>query len=378
MKKSTVSDIKKKNQKKTLEYIYIEKTTYQQLICEELNISRPTVISILKELEEGGIIEKNGYFESTGGRKANALTFVPDFKIAIGVELLSDSYEIVALNLYGETMFSGYYKENFRNSDDYFKIVCDKILLFIKENLIEPEKIIGVGIVLQGLISSDSTCVTYGKILDCTGLEISAFTKYLPFDCKFFHDAEAGAEDELWNRPDLNNAIYMNIRNNVSGAIIVNRTFLKGTELKSGIFEHMSLIPNGKQCYCGNRGCIDVYCSTQALIDLAGSLDDFFDGLRNDVTTYETCWIGYLHYLSSAINNLRMFIDYPIIIGGTIAPYLKKEDINLLHRLIRQKTAFPTESEFIYTSVCSKSPISRGAAISYIKEYLNSIGISIH
>ena len=41
---------------------------------------------------------------------------------------------------------------------------------------------------------------------------------------------------------------------NLSGALIVNGKFLKGSEVKAVFFEHMTIIPDGKPCYCGKRG----------------------------------------------------------------------------------------------------------------------------
>ena len=43
-----------------------------------------TVSQNLNLLENEGLIEKNGYFDSTGGRKANAIQIVSDFRISIG------------------------------------------------------------------------------------------------------------------------------------------------------------------------------------------------------------------------------------------------------------------------------------------------------
>lgn len=373
MNKMTTSDVRQKNKQTILKYIYNEKCTYQQLICEKLNISRPTVIPILREYIEEGLILKDGFYESTGGRKASALTFAGNSKVSLGVELLIDAYEITALNLYGETLYNRRYRKSFENTDEYYALVCASIQDFIAENDISEEKILGVGIVLQGLISSDGTCVTYGKILNCTGLTIDSFTKHLSYPCKFFHDAEAAALDELWRVPELSNAIYMNIRSHVSGAVIVNRDFLQGTELKSGVFEHMSLIPDGRPCYCGRKGCVETYCSTQEFLDFAGTLNNFFGKLRDGDADCKQIWHKYLEHLGTSINNLRMFIDYPVILGGTLAPHLIPEDIKLLHQLIFDNTAFPTESEFIFASQCTSSSISRGAAIPYIQEYLYSV-----
>ena len=51
---------------------------------------------------------------------------------------------------------------------------------------VPADHILRVGIVLQGLISSDGARVTYGKILNCTGLTVDSFTKIsavsLPYD----------------------------------------------------------------------------------------------------------------------------------------------------------------------------------------------------
>ena len=101
---------------------------------------------------------------------------------------------------------------------------------FIGQLPVTPDRILGIGIVLQGLISTDGTQVAYGKILGCTGLTINVFTDHLPYPCQFMHDAEAATLDELWQSPSLDNAIYIHIRSNMSGAIIVNRESLKGTE----------------------------------------------------------------------------------------------------------------------------------------------------
>ena len=373
MNKMTTSDVRLKNKQTILRYIYNEKCTHQQLICETLNISRPTVIPIIREYMEEGMILKDGFYESTGGRKASALTFASNSKLSLGVELLIDAYEITALNLYGETLYNQRYQKSFENKDSYYRTVCASIQDFIGEHEIPKDKILGIGIVLQGLISSDGTCVTYGKILDCTGLTIDSFTKYISYPCKFFHDAEAAAMDELWRVPELTNAIYMNIRSHVSGAVIVNRDFLQGTELKSGVFEHMSLIPDGRPCYCGRKGCVETYCSTQSFLDYAGTLNNFFGRLRDNDIECRNLWHSYLGHLGASINNLRMFIDYPIVLGGTLAPYLLPEDIDLLHHIIFENTAFPTDTRFIYASQCTSSSISRGAAIPYIKEYLYSL-----
>lgn len=373
MKPMTTSDVKKNNRQALLRYIYENRSTHQQLLCELLHLSRPTVTNLIRECSEEGLIEKSGYYESTGGRKASAIVFIPDSKISIGVELVQDSYEITAIDLYGNLLCTAQQEASFSNDASYFAKVCAHITQFIEENHLKPEKILGIGIVLQGLISADGTTVTYGKILDCTGLHISMFTEHLPYPCKFFHDAEAAAQFELWIDPDLRDFIYLNIRSHLSGALIVNRHSLKGSELKSGVFEHMTLIPGGRDCYCGRKGCMEAYCSTQPLLDVTGHLHTFFEELQKGNRTCQECWNTYLLNLAAAINNLRMFIDYPVLLGGTLSPYLTEKDIKTLHRYVSDKSAFPTEQHFIRQGHNQKALRCEGAALSYVKDYLHRI-----
>ena len=79
--------LKKINKSKVYQYIYRKKKTSKQL---QMGLS--TVSQNLNLLEQEGLIEKNGFFASTGGRKANAIQIVSDFKISIGIGILISSH----------------------------------------------------------------------------------------------------------------------------------------------------------------------------------------------------------------------------------------------------------------------------------------------
>lgn len=356
-----------------LSYIYAQRDTTQKSIKDALQLSRSTIVPILKEFEEQNFIRKGDVLESTGGRPATNISFNANLRVAVGVELTKAYYEITVLNLFGDTLKCVRFPLPYQNTEAYYSQVCISIREAASSYFAKPDMILGIGIVLQGLISTDGTHVTYGKILNCTGLHISAFSRYLPYPCQLFHDAEAATIDELWQSPQLNNAIYIHIRSNMSGSIIVDRKSLLGTELKSGVFEHMTIVPNGKPCYCGNRGCLDTYCSTSALLEEGESLDGFFRDLRTGNASVKKRWLEYLRFLALAINNLHMFMDCPVILGGTIARYLQGGDLKLLHQFVRNNTAFPTEREFIRVTCCPDSPIGRGAALWFVKKYLSAV-----
>ena len=104
MKKSiTPNQIKENNRNLIYQYIYQNEKVSQQDIAYDLRLSRPTVTTNLTELEEDGLITKNGQMYSEYvGRKAVAYSIVPDYRIAIGVEILRNVIKIIAVDLYGK------------------------------------------------------------------------------------------------------------------------------------------------------------------------------------------------------------------------------------------------------------------------------------
>ena len=83
----TTINLKKFNRNKVYQYIYQQKETSKLQIVRDLQMGLSTVSQNLNELEQDGLICRNGYFESTGGRKAQIIRIVEDFRIGAGREL---------------------------------------------------------------------------------------------------------------------------------------------------------------------------------------------------------------------------------------------------------------------------------------------------
>lgn len=107
-------------------------------------------------------------------------------------------------------------------------------------------------------------------------MSIDLFSDAFHVPCKFVHDAECACTSELWENPDITDATYISLGYHLGGAIIVDGQLLTGATGKSGTFEHMTLVPNGLDCYCGRKGCAECYCSGNSLLSDCDNLDEFF------------------------------------------------------------------------------------------------------
>lgn len=374
MRKSiTPNQIKENNRNLIYQYIYRNPNVSQQDIAYDLHLSRPTVTSNLSALEEDGLITKNGQIDTEYvGRKAAAYAIVPDFRVGIGIEILKNEVKMIAVNLYGEKILRYVYTIPFKNEDAYFQKVCHEILSFKSSIGLSDEQILGIGFAMQGLISPDSRTVLYGKILDCTGLSIIAFTRYLPYPCSFIHDADSAATAELWISPTLNDAFYLSLSNHLGASLITDRKLISGDHGHSSTIEHIQMEPDGKLCYCGKHGCMETLCSIHALLDDEETIDCFFDKVRHQEETFQNRWHSYLQNLAKAINLLHLIYDKTFILGGYIAPYLLESDLAFLYEEIKTLTPFPESSDFLQISKMPKHNITIGAALPYIRNFLNN------
>ena len=346
-----------------------------------------TVSQNLTLLEQEGYIQRNGYFDSTGGRKAQTIQIVPDFRISIGIGILKEMFHMTAIDLYGHILDMETISLSYADTDAYYKQMTEKIQAFITSHHYDLQKILGISIATQGITSSDHTTVTYGKILHNTGMNVDHFSSRLPFACHLEHDSKSAAHLELWNHPELDSAIVILLNRNLGGAIITDRHIHQGSTMHSGTLEHMCVNPDGPLCYCGNRGCLETYCSADALEQASGMpIPDFFHSLRKisrhtaDTDTDEKkssqisqIWEDYLNHLAFAMKNLNLIIDAPMILSGYLASFLTEEDTQYLLKQINAATPFPLRKEQILVGTYGQYTQAAGAALYYVETFLNTL-----
>ena len=177
----TTITLKKINRDKVYQYIYRKKQTSKLQIVQDLQMGLSTVSQNLNALEQEGLIERKGYFESTGGRKAHVIQIVPDVKIAIGVGILKDMLHIAAVDLYGSTAAVDTIPLPYRDTKEYYSQAADTIQQFIQKKNYAPDQISGISIATQGIISPDGSSVTYGAIMNNTRMKLSDFSSLLPY-----------------------------------------------------------------------------------------------------------------------------------------------------------------------------------------------------
>lgn len=82
-------------------------------------------------------------------------------------------------------------------------------------------------------------------------------------------NAAAVAENVYGAARGASSALVVTLGTGIGGAYLLGGEVIRGSQGMAGEFGHMRLVPDGRGCECGLRGCWEQYCSGNALVRLA-------------------------------------------------------------------------------------------------------------
>ena len=320
-----------------------------------------------------GLVQKVGTFESTGGRKARAFAPVRDARLAVGLEITQNHVGAVLVDLSGNLLHYERKKRLYERSDTYAEMLAGIVQGLIEKEGCPVEKILGVGISLPGILDKEGQTLVYSHALGLRNVPTEEFSRYIPFSCRFINDANAAGLAEVRDLESPRSLVYLSLSNSVGGAILTGGALYGGDHLRAGEFGHNTLVPDGRPCYCGKKGCLDAYCSAKVLSRLTdGNLALFFDGLRSGDAALQTAWNEYLSYLAVAVNNLRMTFDCDVIVGGYVGGFLAEFGEPLREMLVERNT-FEPDSSYLKFSRYKLEASALGAALLHIEAFIQNL-----
>lgn len=369
----TNMEVKKNNRNRVFRYIHKCGTTSNPDISYELKISLPTVTQNTKELLERGLIREIGELKSTGGRRAKALAVAEDFRYAAGIDITRNHVGMMLVNFAGEIVRYDRIPLAYREEEDYYREINGRLERFLEGHVPEREKILGIGISFPGIVDFDRQAITYSHVLGVKKLPFARVSSFFSYPCSFINDANAGAYAEGICREEPERFFYFSLSNTVGGAVFSYNELQQGKNFRCGEVGHMTIVPEGKKCYCGKEGCLDAYCSAWPLADRAGGkLEKFFEGLERAGAEEVRLWDQYTSYLAVAVNNIHMILDCDVVLGGYVGshiePYLPE---------IRQKVAgrntFQEDGDYVKACKYKIEAAAYGAARKVIEDYIELV-----
>ncbi len=372
-KKITNMEVKKKNRNEVFRYICKHETVSNPDISYNMKISLPTATQITKELIAEGLLEEKGELQSTGGRRAKALSAVVNAKLAVGLDITKNHITLLLTNIVGEILKYERVCQPYASQEAYYQKVNERLELFLDESGADREKILGVGISFPGIIDLEKELITYSHILGVEAVPLDQVSRFFSYPCFFLNDANAGAYAEGFHGDEADRFFYLSLSNTVGGAIYDRNELIQGKNFRCGEVGHMTVVIDGESCYCGKKGCLDAYCAAWRLSGMAdGKLDRFFSLLNQEDEEAAKIWDSYTDYLAIAVNNIHMVLDCDIVLGGYVGSCMDTHLQKLWDKAAGRNIFLEKEP---YVKVCNYkvAAAALGAALKVIETFVSQI-----
>ena len=363
------TDKKTITRSRILNYVINNQITSKAEVSKNLNLSMPTVLSNINDLIAKGIIIETGEYESTGGRKAKSIGINPSYRYSVGIVITANHVGIVLVNLKYEIVKFRRVRMKFSPDASY----CQDLSVLTSEFLKDTEyqdRILGIGISIPGIISQKAHLLIKSHALQLENYSLSFLEQAFDLPVYFENDANAAMMAEDMNR--YKNAIYLSLNNTLGGAFCIGGKLFQGENQKAGEFGHMILVPGGRKCYCGKKGCADAYCAASALTDEINSLETFMEQLKSGDEAAEEKWSEYLDMLAVLISNLRMAYDMDIILGGEVGGYLAEHMLPLGEKVM-EYNGFDHEIRYLRNCSYKREASAVGAAKHFLQDFIKNI-----
>lgn len=219
------------------------------------------------------------------------------------------------------------------------------ILAALEKGHFSKDDVKSIGIGIPGVAKQET-----GEVIFCTNLGWAnvplraELQKYINKPIFIDNDANVAAlaENYAGVSAGCKSSIFITLGTGVGGGVVIDGKPWSGAHSRAGEIGHMTLIPDGVPCTCGNNGCVERYCSATALIRMGkqavmgypdceimrlcnGNIEKIsaktvIDAAKTGDPVAKRIFDDFTKYLTLMINTMIAFFDPEmIVIGGGVS-----------------------------------------------------------
>lgn len=265
--------VRRRNLSRVMHTVNAEGPLSRAAVASRIGLTRAAVSTLVDELIRSGLLEELGP-ERPGrvGRPGSALALSGRGPAGIGAEIGVDHLAVCAVDLRGEIRARAV--RHGTNRGRAAEPVIDELTKLVRRVVAEAEGEglwpAGLAVAVPGLVASDARTVVRAPNLDWHDTDLGAL---LPGDLPVIVDNEAnfGGLAELWlGDGTASDFVHVSAEIGIGGAVVVDGRLLRGTRGFAGELGHVPVRPEGPDCACGGRGCLEQYAGEEAVLRAAG------------------------------------------------------------------------------------------------------------
>ncbi len=346
--RSRIPALKESSPRLVLGHIMSAATISRADIARETGLHRSTITRIVASLMEEGLVVESGEGDNGVGRKPVMLSVVSESVHVVGIAIESTSAVGAVVNLSGQIVCQTEAPIEDPNGEAVMKVIY-----FVIDSLLNQAKdrgitVLGIGVAMHGIVNSDQGLSVFAPAIRWRNDPVaSSIEERYGLPVRMDNNANAMVLGESWygNGKDVDNILAVKVGQSIGSGIMLGGQLFPGTDYSAGEIGHLTVLPGGPLCKCGNYGCLETVASVGAVLSRGRELQRrgeaesllAFSGENSELLSFEhLCHATYarestaLRLWEEVAGHLGLAISYTInilnpakvLIGGDIFPVL--------------------------------------------------------
>ncbi|MFF6996631.1 ROK family protein [Streptomyces sp. NPDC008313] len=269
----TQQGMRRRNLSRVMHTVSAEGPLSRAAVASRIGLTRAAVSTLVDELIRSGLLDELGPERPNRvGRPGSALAVSGRGPAGIGAEIGVDRLAVCVVDLRGEVRARAV--RHGTNRGRAPGPVIGELTELVRRVIGEAEEAglwpAGLAVAVPGLVARDARTVVRAPNLDWHDTDVGAL---LPFDIPLTVDNEAnfGGLAELWlGEATPHDFLHVSAEIGIGAAVVVDGRLLRGTRGFAGELGHVPVRPEGPECVCGGRGCLEQYAGEEAVMRAAG------------------------------------------------------------------------------------------------------------
>lgn len=256
-------------------------------LAKETGLTKATLSLLASMLIESGVVQEGEpVVSATYGRPSTPLEIRGGSIAGIGLQINTDGYGCLALDLNGDTLGREWVSEDMTGTDPYEIFAKLDAMAFPLESRLKRRgcKVVGAGLALPGIVTDDMWLLV-ARNLGWENVNLTRFNVVRRLDVVAGNEAKMAAIAQIpgyaterasfLNVVDRTDSfIYLSTDIGIGGAVVRDGEVVMGSHGFAGEIGHLSVAVDGPLCSCGRHGCLEAFAGRRALVEAAGIAED--------------------------------------------------------------------------------------------------------
>ncbi len=314
--KELIRDI---NTKLVLETIINNTAISRAAIAKYLGLTKATISAIVQELINKKLVIEIGSDDTSLGRKPILLSLNRKAGYVICIDIGVDTISALLADLIGEDCSLKQIKTP-KNPANIINVLIELIdSMKLPKN--SPYELVGITLGIHGLVNNNQ--ISFTPYYDLSGINLADnLEKHFSTPVYLENEANLSVIGENTFQYDYSNIANISVHSGIGLGIIIDHKLYTGYNGRAGEFGHTIIELDGRQCPCGNKGCLEQYVSERTLLnDFAKlkalpdvSFDDFRAAYEQGDSDAEEIMNDFVKYMSVGVNNILNAYNPDIVI----------------------------------------------------------------